>query len=462
MAQLAPGFVFAGHRIERLVGKGGMGLVYLATDLTLDRKVALKLIAPEFAQDASFRERFKRESKTAAALKHPNVVTIFHAGEHDEQLFVTMEFVEGTDLREMIKDHGQLEVSKAATILSQVADALDAAHARGLVHRDVKPGNILIESGDGPLRAYLGDFGLAKPLSSESGVTATGVMVGTTDYVAPEQVEGRPLDARTDVYALGCVLFHALAGQVPYPRDTDMAKLYAHVSVPPPSLREVRPDLDPELDRVIQKAMAKDPSERYSSAGELAQALLTATEGTADVTTASPTVPSPQPVPATQLASPPRPASPPRRTRSRAPMLLAGGAALLVLGVIGVLVMGGGGGSEDEQPAASLTLEPTFAGDWTTTHGEMSLTQSGESVSGTYEGGCGPGTISGTVSDETLTGEWTQEDTCNQPDDEGAIVFELEPPGDKFTGRWSYGSATPDREWDGTRDSAGQADDSAS
>src|SRR5436190_14504635 len=190
-----------------------MGVVYRAIQIGLDRNVALKVITPQYASDEEFRERFKRESRLAASIEHPNVIPIYEAGESDGVLFLSMRYVDGTDLKSVLEREGTLEPRRAARIVAQVAEALDAAHAAGLVHRDIKPANILMASGD---HVYLTDFGLTKRASSESALTKTGQMVGTVDYVAPEQVEGGRVDARTDVYSLGCVLYHLLTGRVPY------------------------------------------------------------------------------------------------------------------------------------------------------------------------------------------------------------------------------------------------------
>jgi hypothetical protein len=275
MDQVEIGSVFAGHRIEAVAGRGGMGVVYVATHLALQRRVALKLIAPDLAQDEGFRQRFQQESMTAASIDHPNVIPIYHAGEEGGKLYITMRYVEGTDLRAMIAERGKVEPSTAARIVSEVASALDAAHAHGLVHRDVKPANVLIgESG----QAYLTDFGLTKHAASQSGLTKTGMFVGTLDYIAPEQLQGGEVDARVDVYALGCVLYQALTGSVPYPRDSEPAKIWAHMQEPPPSVIANHPDVPPQFEDVIRRAMAKNPDERYLSAGDLGRAALAAAE----------------------------------------------------------------------------------------------------------------------------------------------------------------------------------------
>ena len=280
MAELAPGSEFAGYRIEGVAGRGGMGVVYRARQVKLDRIVALKLITPDFAGDLQFRDRFERESRSAAAIEHPNVIPVYEAGEHDGQLFISMRFIDGTDLKALVMGDGALPPDRAVRLVAQVASALDAAHARGLVHRDIKPGNVLIASQDGEDHAYLTDFGLTKHLGgSASGMTKTGMWVGTLDYVAPEQISGRAVDARTDIYSLGCVLFQTLTGEVPYQRDSDVAKLWAHMNEPPPSLAEQRPGLPHELDSVLARAMAKDPDERFKSAGDFARAARAAAQG---------------------------------------------------------------------------------------------------------------------------------------------------------------------------------------
>jgi streptogramin lyase/predicted Ser/Thr protein kinase len=263
------GSTIAGYRIERLLGHGGMGRVYLAEDTRLGRKVALKLLDPELADDQRFRDRFTRESRLAASLDHPNVVPIYEAGEADEVLFIAMRYVEGTDLGRLIEAEGPLPPDRAAAIVSQVASALDAAHRRGLVHRDVKPGNVLVGEDD---HAYLTDFGLIKRREADTGLTKSGQFMGSVDYAAPEQIMGQDVDGRADVYSLGCVLYECLTGDPPYPQDSEVAVLYAHLKDPFPSVTAKRPDLPPALDAVVAKAMAKRPEDRFATAGELAAA----------------------------------------------------------------------------------------------------------------------------------------------------------------------------------------------
>jgi DNA-binding beta-propeller fold protein YncE len=271
-SQLAVGTTVSGYRVEALIGRGGMGAVYRAADERLGRKVALKVIAPELAQDERFRERFLRESRIAASLDHPHVIPIYQAGEEQGLLFLAMRYVEGTDLARLVAEEGALDPRRALDILSQIAEALDVAHEKGLVHRDVKPSNVLIAYAAGKEHCYLADFGLTKRTGSLSGVSVAGDIVGTLEYVAPEQITGEPLDERSDVYSLGCVLYECLTGQSPFPRATDVALLWAHVHEEPTPPSTLRPELPRELDAVLTRALAKEPGRRYRSAGELVAA----------------------------------------------------------------------------------------------------------------------------------------------------------------------------------------------
>jgi len=267
------GTVFAGYRIEAILGRGGMSVVYRAEHPRLASVVALKLISPELAEDESFRERFVRESRTAASIAHPNIIPIYDAGDEDGVLYIAMRFVEGPDLKTLVHE-GALPPERILHIGSQVASALDAAHARGMIHRDVKPANVLLETGaEGQDHAYLADFGLTKHVGSHSGITASGQFVGTIDYMAPEQIEGRPVDARADLYALGCVLFECLAGAPPYRRETEAAILWAHMRDEPPALSAARPGLPAAADAVFAKALAKAPGDRPESCAELVREL---------------------------------------------------------------------------------------------------------------------------------------------------------------------------------------------
>src|SRR3954447_17169976 len=276
--ELRPGEEFAGHRIEGVLGRGGMGVVYRVTDLRLNRAVALKVITPALSADEDFRRRFQRESQLAASVRQQNVVTIYQAGESDGLLFVTMELIQGTDLRGMISQRGRIDMASSAAIVTQIAMALDAAHATGLVHRDVKPANVLIADAQ-PLHVYLTDFGLTKRTSSQSGLTKTGLFVGTIDYAAPEQIKGWPVDARAHVYALGCVLFGLVAGQPPFRRENEDATMYAHTSEPPPALSSVAAGVSPALDAAVSRALAKEPDDRFQSAGDFPRAVAAAAAG---------------------------------------------------------------------------------------------------------------------------------------------------------------------------------------
>src|SRR3954469_3446779 len=272
---LGEGSVFGGFRIERTLGHGGMGIVYLATELRLDRQVALKVIRTELAGDEDFRARFRSASRTAASVEHPRVVTVFGAGERDGLLFVSMRYVPGRDLGQLVEADGPLPPDGAARLIAQVADGLDAVHAAGLVHRDVKPHNVVVdEEGD----AHLTDFGLAKAMGATTGLTATGQVIGTVDYMAPEQIEARRVDARTDVYALGGVLYHAITGKVPYAERESSAKMWAHGNEDPPSTGGRSASV---LDAVIRRAMAKDPPARSPPAGDLGRAAVAASLGEA-------------------------------------------------------------------------------------------------------------------------------------------------------------------------------------
>ncbi len=262
VTRLERGSLFAGYRIEGQLDRGGMGVVYKAADPDLDRTVALKIIAPEHTQNPDAVARFKVEARLAASLEHPNIVPIHRGGEFEGVLYLAMRFVPGTNLRKVV-DQGQLDLPRVGRIITAVGAALDAAHERGLVHRDVKPGNILL-SGEGEHEhVYLTDFGLTKRLGSAGSLTRPGAWVGTPDYVAPEQIQAGKVDGRADIYSLGCVLYEMLTGDVAFPKDNDMAKLWAHVTDPPPAPGLERPDLVQDFDEVVARATAKDPDERF-------------------------------------------------------------------------------------------------------------------------------------------------------------------------------------------------------
>ncbi|MGY4978993.1 serine/threonine-protein kinase [Streptomyces sp. 900105755] len=266
----------AGYEVQGEIGRGGMAVVYRARDLRLDRTVALKLLAPEMVRNDTFRRRFTHESRVAAAIDHPHIVPIFEAGEADGVLYIAMRYVSGPDLRALLDEEGVLPVDTVLRIAAQVASALDAAHEHDLVHRDVKPGNVLVARGtdsDHPEHVYLTDFGLTKKSLSLTGFTTVGEFVGTLDYVAPEQISGRPVDGHCDLYSLACVVFEMLAGGPPFVRDEDIALLWAHQYDAPPALSEVRAGLPPALDDVFARALAKAPEDRYGSCLEFVAAL---------------------------------------------------------------------------------------------------------------------------------------------------------------------------------------------
>jgi streptogramin lyase len=267
--QVDVGSEFLGYRIEELIGRGGMGVVYRAYDLRLKRTVALKLVAPELAVDERFRERFARETELTMSLEHPNVVPIHDAGDYDGRLFLAMRLVEGTDLGALLRAEGALDPPRTLAICAQVANALDAAHAKGLVHRDVKPSNVLLDENE---HVYLADFGLTRRLEEQGAQTGDGRSVGTPAYLAPEQIEGESVDGRADVYSLGCLLFECLTGEAPYVRGSRLAVAWAHMEEEPPRTSEHHPGLPQAVDSVIAKAMAKDPDDRYATCGALLQA----------------------------------------------------------------------------------------------------------------------------------------------------------------------------------------------
>ena len=260
---------FLGYRIEELIGRGGMGVVYRAYDLRLKRPVALKLVAPALARDARFRERFARESELAMSLEHPNVVPVYDAGDADGRLYLAMRLVDGIDLGSLLRSEGRLEPARAVAICRQVAAALDAAHTRGLVHRDVKPSNVLLDPTE---HVYLADFGLTRRLDEEAADVGDGHSLGTPAYLAPEQLEGGPIDGRADVYSLGCLLYECLTGERVFERASRLAVVWAHLEEEPPEASRQNNDLPQAIDGVIARAMAKAPEDRYPTCGALAAA----------------------------------------------------------------------------------------------------------------------------------------------------------------------------------------------
>jgi hypothetical protein len=276
--ELSAGDEFASYRVEQRLGRGGMGILYLALEPGLERRVALKLIAPEAVADEVFAKRFAEESRIAASIEHPNVVPIYAAGEEDGVPFIAMRYVAGADLAGRLAREGRLEPAVAVELIAQIGNGLDAIHAAGLIHRDVKPANVLLSGGEGE-HAYITDFGVARNVATESGLTQTGRFVGTLDYVAPEQISGSEIDARVDVYALGCLLFKLLTGEVPFPKDGDAARLFAHLNDPPPAPSLYVPEASMALDDVVIRAMSKTPDDRYPSAGDLGRAAQAALRG---------------------------------------------------------------------------------------------------------------------------------------------------------------------------------------
>lgn len=410
VSELVAGSLFGRYEIERELGRGGFGVVYLATDTNpqLTRKVALKVLDEALGAQASFRERFFRESRLASALDHPNIVAIHDAGEHEGALYIAMRYVEGTDLRAAIASRDSLDPRKTMSIITQVAAGLDAAHAAGVIHRDVKPANVLLTTDLS--RAYLADFGLTKQLASESSaVSSVGQFLGTFAYAAPEQLEGREVDGRTDQYALGCTLFECLTGRIPFDGSPQVV-LTAHLTRPPPAVTELCPWLPPAVDAVIARAMAKSPDGRYYNCGELAAAAtnaLTVTPRTAerlvvsspscpdcgaeasigalfclacgrdlrmeprtgetvtpvrtDATVAppagwAPSAPQPPAAPPPTAPTPPAP-----RARPRWPLFAGiGGALALVVVLVAVLAGGGGGGGPSKPKRSPATTVAEF------------------------------------------------------------------------------------------------------
>jgi serine/threonine protein kinase len=374
--ELSAGDQFAGYRIEQRLGRGGMGVLYLVLEPGLERRVALKLIAPEAATDEVFAKRFAEESRIAASIEHPNVVPIYAAGEEDGVPFIAMRYVAGADLAKRLAREGRLEPAVAAGLIAQVGNGLDAIHAAGLVHRDVKPANVLLSGGERAEHehAYITDFGVARNVSTESGLTQTGRFVGTLDYVAPEQISGGRVDARADVYALGCLLFKLLTGEVPFPKEGDAARLFAHLNDPPPAPSLYVPEISMALDDVVIRAMSKAPEDRYPSAGDLgraAQAALrgerttaperTVATGAAATRTAETISPEPQTAVSAQPTSPTAPLAsdtaarepPTKRPDSsssgghRRGLVFAGAAAAVaVIVVIAISLSGEGGGGD--------------------------------------------------------------------------------------------------------------------
>jgi tRNA A-37 threonylcarbamoyl transferase component Bud32/streptogramin lyase len=365
MSLLELGSVFEGYRVEEPVGRGGMGVVYRARQVDLDRVVALKVIRPELLDDPLIRERFLREARTAAAIDHPNVIPLHAAGVHDGIAYIVMRYVVGDDLHHHVRRNGPLPPHRAARVVAQLGEALDAIHIAGFVHRDVKPANIMLARGD---HVYVTDFGLAKQAITRGDATRTGQWVGTLDYAAPEQIRGARVDARADVYSLGAVLYYALTGQVPFDRESDEARMYAHLADPPPV--PSRLGVPTAFDAVVARAMAKPPDDRFPSAGDLGRAALAATAGEA--------VTQPERVVATGPASPhgaaeetaeastaTRPGTaltvaqpPPSRRRRALPAAVLGTLGAGAIGAFALLGDGDRGAPASATPSATAVATP--------------------------------------------------------------------------------------------------------
>jgi serine/threonine protein kinase len=340
------GTEFAGYRIEGLLGRGGMGVVYRAEHPRLGATIALKVMEPELAMDEAFRERFVREARAAARIKHPNIIPIYDAGEWHGDLYIAMRYIEGDELKSLLRKDGALSVPQTRVIGLQIASALDAAHRNGLIHRDVKPGNILVEPGPDPDSApiaYLADLGLTKHVDSRSGATESGELLGTIDYIAPEQISGARVDGRADVYSLACVLFECLTGSLPYVRENQAAVLWAHLHDEVPRASAVNPSLSPTVDAALARGMAKSRDGRFATARELVEALQTPFEAAATVNRdGGRTLP---------ISSPP-PAAPTRRR---------GGLGLALAAAVGLLLGAAGAAAvvllvTGDETAAPLTV----------------------------------------------------------------------------------------------------------
>jgi hypothetical protein len=406
-SDLVIGGQLGSYLIESVIGRGGMSVVYRATHSRLGTPVALKALAPELSSDDAFRERFLREAKMAAGIDHPNVIPIYDTGLHDDSLYIIMRFVGGGDLKALLMTSGPLSLERAITLLTPVARALDAAHAHGLVHRDVKPANILIQrSATGEVEhVYLSDFGVMKHTSSISGLTKTGALVGTIDYMAPEQIEGHDVSAQTDVYALGCLFYQSITGRVPHGRDSEAAALWAHMREDVEPASRIRPELPAAIDDVISRALAKNPAARFETCDEFIRAASAAAAAPAErqaqapadlgalagATVAEPPPPppaferppdvtapdrepvlaasAPAPTPSPAAPAPPQPpAAPPKRRGSGRRGGLKPGwiAALLVVivggGIAAAIALTSGGGSSSSSASKGKSFPATLVG----------------------------------------------------------------------------------------------------
>ena len=389
LAGFQAGSLLAGYRLEAQVGEGGMAVVFRARDEGLGRLVALKILAPALASDSAFRSRFIAESRAAAAVDDPYIIPVYEADEADGVLFIAMRFVQGGDLRQVLEREGALPPDRVVGFISPVASALDAAHRAGLVHRDVKPANILVDAReDRPDHVYLSDFGVSKAMSSV-GLTGTGMFVGSPDYSAPEQIQGRAVDGRTDQYALGCVTYQLLAGALPFQGDQDMSVLLAHLSAPPPSLVSRMPNLPGAVDQVLARAMAKAPEKRYASCLDFADALREALGLTPHDPQSSATAPAvPQPATSPHEIPPrrgfvDRPSTITARIRRRRlPVLVLACAILAAAGVIPfVLTSPAKSPGPAHSPSPANSPHPTHAPSYSRAGIDLPSPYAGNSVS---------------------------------------------------------------------------------
>jgi ketosteroid isomerase-like protein len=375
---LSPGERFGDFEILSVAGEGGMGTVYRARQVSLGRVVALKIISPQVASSEDFRRRFSYESRLAASIDHPHVVSIFSSGEVDGRSYIAMQWVDGVSLHSLLAGDRPLPDERTVAIDSQIAWALDAAHAAGLVHRDVKPGNILVRTIAGHDHAYLTDFGIARRSGAEvTELTKSGEMVGTVGYMAPEQIRGEDFDGRADIYSLGCVLFECLTGHAPFEKQSQPATMFAHVNDERPLPSALRAGVSQEFDRVTSRAMALDPADRYATGAELAEAIAAAGRGevTSAPQPAAPTVAEPgRPTAATERVAGERPAAAPAGHGRRGPLLwLAAGLAVVAVAIGAFAVAGGFDGGGDSGAASAGADVGTTATETSTT------TASGES-----------------------------------------------------------------------------------
>jgi peptide/nickel transport system substrate-binding protein len=359
LAGFAAGSRVAGYLLEEQIGSGGMAVVFRAVDERLGRRVALKVLSPVLAADEAFRTRFIRESRAAAAVDDPHIIPVYEAGDTGGVLFIAMRFVPGGDAGQLVDRGGRLPAARATAIISAVASALDSAHAAGLVHRDVKPANMLVDVRPGRAdHVYLSDFGLSKPTMSSLDLTGSGIFIGTLSYASPEQIEGRAVDARADQYSLGCAAFELLSGSPPFVRTQPAAMIWAHVSDPPPALSSLVPGLGLAADTVLARALAKEPRNRFASCGEFAAALTAALERPAQAPALAPEAVAPAVVSPAAIGPPPAtPGGPPRTRRLKAG--IAAGAAVAVAAAVIAIAVGRLGGSD--APVAGGTLHMVAA-----------------------------------------------------------------------------------------------------